>query len=46
VNDWFNESVIWRVRSRNHIKFWKDKWIGDRRLQEEYPRLYANTKIK
>jgi hypothetical protein len=34
------------IRDRSEIQFWKDKWLGNASLQEQYLTLYAIVRHK
>jgi len=38
---WFQQALVWNVRSGNSVRFWEDYWIDDNNLKDLYPRLFS-----
>jgi hypothetical protein len=34
------------IKDSSEIRFWKDKWLGNATLQEQYPALYSIVRHK
>ena len=40
-DNWFENNIIWRVGSRNLVRFWEDKWLGETTIIHRFSRLYS-----
>jgi len=38
---WFQQALVWNIRSGNSVRFWEDSWIVDNKLKDIYPRLFS-----
>jgi len=38
---WFQKALVWKVRSSDSIRLWKDPWVNNNNLKDLYPRLYT-----
>jgi hypothetical protein len=38
---WFSDGVVRKLGNGNQILFWYEKWIGDRPLCDQFPRLFS-----
>ena len=46
TDSWFHKQMIWKVRTGNATRFWKDKWLGNVLLDIKYLGLYLISNNK
>jgi hypothetical protein len=39
--NWFSHGVVKSIGNGLATSFWRDRWVGDRTLEERFPRLYS-----
>ena len=44
--NWFNQNMVWKVRSGAKINFWEDEWLTNGKLRVRYERIYNNSEFK
>jgi len=37
----FEDNYSWEVGNGRKIRFWEDKWVGNVKLKEKFPRLFS-----